>query len=193
MGSSWKSVGGGRCAPREKLSPADRQTRWFSRASIGSIFGIDLMIANAPSNTSKLILAIRSFSRKVKGGSRWGHLTLRQGTGDKTKTSSQPVIQQKADAESTRLPSKPQLASIQDYQGLKFPSGLTDRGYEVYDKNWKTCHEALAKGNMGQRYSKIRFIRIMTSLRLWFYKDGGICRPGKTAWVPCRLWTFKLT
>ncbi|MFZ1745002.1 MAG: multicopper oxidase domain-containing protein [Nitrospirales bacterium] len=78
-----------------------------------------------------------------------GMLTLLQVTGDKTKTSSQSVIQQDAEVERTRLPSKPQVASIPNNQGREFPSGLADRGYEVYDKNCKACHGALAKGEYG--------------------------------------------
>lgn len=78
-----------------------------------------------------------------------GMLTLLQVTGDKTMASSQPLIQQEADMERTRLPIKPQVASIPDYQGDEFPSGLADRGHEVYDKNCKACHGALAKGEYG--------------------------------------------
>jgi mono/diheme cytochrome c family protein len=41
------------------------------------------------------------------------------------------------------------VASIQDFQPFTYPDGLPDRGYDVYNKNCKSCHGNLAKGEYG--------------------------------------------
>lgn len=78
-----------------------------------------------------------------------GMLTLFQIPGPKTLASAQELIQPGAVAGKTGLPNQSQVASIPDYQKGNFPSGLADRGYDVYTKNCKACHGALAKGEYG--------------------------------------------
>ncbi len=78
-----------------------------------------------------------------------GMLTLLKVFGEPHMSSTQPASNQSVQDDQSGVSQNSQVASIPDYQGREFPSGLAERGYDVYDKNCKACHGALAKGEYG--------------------------------------------
>ncbi len=78
-----------------------------------------------------------------------GMLTLLHVTADESMASSQSVIEKEAEVGMAGLSQETQVASVQDSQHRDYPSGLADRGYDVYNENCKACHGNLAKGEYG--------------------------------------------
>jgi mono/diheme cytochrome c family protein len=78
-------------------------------------------------------------------------LTMLQVTADEEVASVQSFIQKEAEADGASLSEETQVASIPDFQPRDYPTGLADRGYDVYNTNCKACHGNLAKGDYGPK------------------------------------------
>lgn len=78
-----------------------------------------------------------------------GMLTLLKVSDEPNMSSTQPASNHSVLDDQSGVSPNSQVASIPDSQGREFPSGLADRGHDVYDKNCKACHGALAKGEYG--------------------------------------------
>jgi FtsP/CotA-like multicopper oxidase with cupredoxin domain/cytochrome c5 len=78
-----------------------------------------------------------------------GMMTVLNVTDDQTKASSRTVIEQDAEVEGAGHSQESQVASIPDFRPFDYPTGLADRGYDVYNTNCKACHGNLAKGEYG--------------------------------------------
>jgi FtsP/CotA-like multicopper oxidase with cupredoxin domain len=80
-----------------------------------------------------------------------GMLTMLQVTADEEVASVQSVVQKEAEVDGAGHSEETQVASIPDFQPGDYPTGLADRGYDVYNKNCKACHGNLAKGDYGPK------------------------------------------
>jgi FtsP/CotA-like multicopper oxidase with cupredoxin domain len=78
-----------------------------------------------------------------------GMMTVLNVTDDQTKASGPLDIEQDAGVEGAGHLQDSQVASIPDFRPFDYPTGLADRGYDVYNTNCKSCHGNLAKGEYG--------------------------------------------
>ena len=80
-----------------------------------------------------------------------GMLTVLNVTGDEVMLKTPSEVEKASEAERTDASQGQQMASIQDFQPFEYPTGLADRGYDVYHTNCKSCHGAYAEGEYGPK------------------------------------------
>ena len=78
-----------------------------------------------------------------------GMLTVLQVTDDQSILSGLSSNEKGEGLEDDRASQDGQVASTGDFPGFDYPTGMADRGYNIYNTNCKACHGALAKGEYG--------------------------------------------
>jgi mono/diheme cytochrome c family protein/plastocyanin len=78
-----------------------------------------------------------------------GMLTVLQVTDDQSILSGLSSNEKGEGLEDDRASQDGQVASTGDFPRFDYPTGMADRGYNIYNTNCKACHGALAKGEYG--------------------------------------------